>query len=249
LANGECGYSILEMELKVVSWNIWLAGDLKGIAEFVKNSGADIIGMQEVIPEREPNIMQTIEALGYHSAFSTALEVRHDGKKMGNAIFSKYPIKSQQTHILSETKSGPTTAENERRVAVEADIDVGGILLSVFSTHIAHAHKKPSERQLLQIESLLEVVPRGKAIVLGDFNATPQTEPIQRMEEVLTNTDPSGAPTWSLYPAGCTVCDPQAVDTRFDYIFTTHDLKIHSPKVESSPASDHLPVSVIVELS
>ncbi|MDZ4226986.1 MAG: hypothetical protein U1D26_00745, partial [Patescibacteria group bacterium] len=69
---------------------------------------------------------------------------------------------------------------------------------------------------------------------------------IKRMGKALKDTDPSHAPTWSVYPEGCKVCNPQAIDVRLDYIFASRDLKTHSPKVESSKASDHLPISVTV---
>ena len=99
-----------------------------------------------------------------------------------------------------------------------------------------------------QVEHLIKVLPKERAVLMGDFNATPESYIITRLEEALTNTDPSNAPTWSLYPEGCEVCDPQAVDTRLDYIFTTPDLKTHSPKVEKTDASDHLPVSVRIDM-
>ena len=83
---------------------------------------------------------------------------------------------------------------------------------------------------------------------MGDFNATPESETIRKMSEVLVDTDPTSAPTWSVYPAGCLVCNPQAIDTRLDYIFTTPDIKTSSFKVEQSKGSDHLPISVIAEI-
>ena len=227
------------MELKILSWNIWLDGNLGNIIEFVRESDADIIGMQEVIPEREPNILESLAALGYHHAFSTVMELRHDGKKMGNAVFSRFPILSHDTTALSE---------EPRRLADHVVLDVNGESIHIFNTHIMHTHQKQSDVQDSQIEKLLSLLPETRVLVMGDFNATPESGVVRRMSEVLISTDPSNTPTWSMYPAGCHACDPQSVYTRLDYIFASRDLATHSPAVGKSDASDHLPISVTVSI-
>ena len=235
------------MQLKILSWNIWFKGDLDGVVQYVKDTSPDIIGMQEVVPERETNILASLKALGYQSAFTSVTELRKDGKKMGNAIFSRHEIINTQTHVLYETDTR-LSAEVERRIALQTDIRVNDTMLHVFSTHLAHTHQNQSDVQDLQVENLIKLLPAEKTIVTGDFNATPDSGAIKRMCEVLNNTDPSAAPTWSVYPDGCHTCNPQAIDTRLDYIFASKDLKTHSPAVGNSKASDHLPNSVTVEV-
>ena len=83
---------------------------------------------------------------------------------------------------------------------------------------------------------------------MGDFNATPDSAVIQKMRNVLNDSDPLSTPTWSVYPEGCKTCHPLDVNTRLDYIFTTKDIKTSEFHVEHSKASDHLPVSVMVEI-
>ncbi|MDO8482793.1 MAG: endonuclease/exonuclease/phosphatase family protein [bacterium] len=228
------------MQLKILSWNIWCDGNFAQIAEFLRSSNADIIGLQEVVPEdTERDVTGFLTGLGYNHVFSAAMEIRSDGIKMGNAIFSKYPIIATKTHILSDEK---------RRVAVEADITIGASTLKVFSLHTLHTHQKESDILNLQVENLISVLPKDRLVVMGDFNATPDTVPIKRMREVLVDTDPTEAPTWSLYPEGCHICRPQKLNIRLDYIFVSKDLKTHSPQVGSSKGSDHLPISVIVEV-
>ena len=235
------------MQLKVLSWNIWLDGDLDAVVEFIRTADADIIGMQEVIPEREPNILRSIEALGYQSAFTSVVELRKEGKKMGNAIFSRHEITNTQTHVLYETDTR-LSSEVERRIALQTDIRVNDTMLHVFSTHLAHTHQRQSDVQDLQIENLIKLLPEEKTITTGDFNATPDSGVIQKMQERLNNTDPSNAATWSVYPDGCKICNLKGIDVRLDYIFASKDLKTHSPAVGNSKASDHLPISVMVEV-
>ena len=227
------------MQVKILSWNIWLDGDLEAVIAFVRNSEADIIGMQEVIPEREPNILDAMTALGYQHSFAKVTELHKDGKEMGNAIFSRFPIVESKTHTLSD---------EERRLAEEATIDVEGIQLHVFNTHLLHTHQKQSGVQDSQVKTLVGLLPTENTIVMGDFNAIPQSSVIQKMEGLLVNTDPSHAPTWSTDPAGCSGCDVHGVTVRLDYIFASRDLATRSPLVYDSKASDHLPVSCIIEL-
>ena len=227
------------MQLKVLSWNIWFKGDLNGVVQYVKDTNPDIIGMQEVVPERETNILASLKALGYQSAFTSVTELRKDGKKMGNAIFSRHKILSSETFVLSD--------EN-RRMAEKVVVDIGGTQLHVFNTHLMHTHQKQSDLQDQQADTLIRLLPKEKALLMGDLNATPESTVVMKMKQVLNNTDLSDAPTWSMYPDGCHTCNPQAIDTRLDYIFTSKDLKTNSPAVGDSKASDHLPISVMVEV-
>jgi endonuclease/exonuclease/phosphatase family metal-dependent hydrolase len=161
-------------------------------------------------------------------------------EELGNAIFSKYPIVNSRAHKLSEEHA---------RLAVQADIDISGTILHVFCTHLKHTHQKPMDVQNLQAKNLIKALPSDHVIVMGDFNATPESEPVKMLGAVLSNTDKVLGPTWSVYPEGCSVCKPQALDTRLDYIFTSKDIKTSSFKIENSKGSDHLPLSVQVELS
>jgi endonuclease/exonuclease/phosphatase family metal-dependent hydrolase len=228
------------MKLKILSWNIWIDGYFDQVADFLGQSGAEIIGLQEVTNDN-PNrdVIGYLANLGYEGVFAP---VKHSsGRKTyiaGPAIFSKYKIAASQTYILSET---------DRRAAIRADIEVRGAMLHVFSTHLMHSHQQPSDTQNLQIDALLKALPSSKTVVLGDFNATPDSMPIRTMSMALLDTDPISTPTWSVYPAGCSICNPQSLDTRLDYIFVTKDLQTNSFKVEQSKGSDHLPISLMIE--
>lgn len=229
------------MKLKVLSWNIWIDGYFGQAADFLKMSQADIIGLQEVVnddPNR--NVFKILEGIGYESAFGYA-EHSWGGKvyKDGPVIFSKYKIVKRGTHTLSE---------KDPRAAVQADIVAGHKILHVLSTHLLHTHQKDSEEQNIQARNLIGILPKQRTILMGDFNATPESYTIKKMRGVLVDTDPNSKPTWSNYPEGCLVCKPKKIDTRLDYIFTTKDIKPIDFKVENSKASDHLPISTVLEI-
>ena len=227
------------MRLKILSWNIWCDGYMDEIAAFLDAADADIICLQEVLSnDKTRDVLKHLGAKGYRYAFADAMK-HDDGWSMGNAVFSKYEIANSAAYILSEKES---------RNAVRADIVVNGTTLRIFSVHLFHTHQKPSDIQVVQAETLLKSVPPDHSIVMGDFNATPESVAVQKMRATMTDADPTDAPTWSMYPAGCDVCKPQKLDTRLDYIFTTKDIRAGSFTIGQSKGSDHLPISATIEI-
>ena len=229
------------MKIKILSWNIWIHGDFVKISSFLKETNADIIGLQEVKDDdSKRDVIGYLRSLGYEYVFAP---VKHIWKEKiyndGPAIFSKYPIKNNKKYILSE---------EDRRGAARADIQINGKQLHVFNTHLIHTHQQQSKIQDEQAENLVKLVPQEKSILMGDFNALPDSNAVKIVGKDFINTDPNLLPTWSIYPEGCIDCNPKGVNYKLDYIFTSKDLKTKDYKVEESKASDHLPISVLVEL-
>ncbi len=231
------------MRLKILSWNIWYDGDLEQVNAFLEQSSADIIGLQEVM--RIDGILQLSERLtkklGYTVVYVPVIQIPKNGKtaEVGNAILSKHPIKNSITHDLSQT---------DDRIAMEAQVQVENKLLRVFCTHLVHTHQQPSQTQDTQAENLIKVLPKEMTIVMGDFNALPESNAIKKISAVLKNTDAQLLPTWSMYPKGCKTCLPQGIQYKLDNIFVSKDIETQSYRVENSKASDHLPISAVVEL-
>lgn len=229
------------MQLKVLSWNIWVYNHFDLVKEFLHKCDADIIGLQEVSENDESrDTVKLLSKLGFKHIYSPQLRTwAPDGRKDGPAIFTRLEIVDSSKHILSE----------EYGVSmVQADIKIEGKIAHFFSTHLSHTHQKDTPIQSEQIEKVLSLIPDQSSILMGDFNATPGSHTIQRVKSRLIDVDPSNLPTWSVYPQGCEVCIPQKIDTRLDYIFTTKDIRSYSYKVEDSKGSDHLPISIILEL-
>lgn len=231
------------MEYKILSWNIWFRGNIQKISAFLEQSEADIIGLQEVIVEHKTIELakRFTEHLGYRHAFATSFEHDIDGikVKVGNAIFSKFPIKKTKIHHLSTTIN---------RVALQTDIEIDSAIIHVFNTHLIHTHQKPSQLQNEQTTNLAKVLPSSKTILMGDFNALPNSNPINIIERLLRNTDRNDLPTWSVYPEGCEHCSPKGLLYKLDNIFVSPDMTYSNFLVEKSEASDHLPISVTIEI-
>ncbi|MEI6649813.1 MAG: endonuclease/exonuclease/phosphatase family protein [Candidatus Moraniibacteriota bacterium] len=225
--------------MKILSWNIWVDGHFDELKSFLRSADADIIGLQEVKDDDSSrDVIGLLTGLGYSHVFARTEQI-WDGKayRHGPAVFSRLPIIHSETFLIDEA---------DQRAAARADVMVGDTVLHILSTHLVHTHQKPSPQQESQVARLIERLPQDHVVVMGDFNATPDSVAIQMMRNVLVDTGDDSALTWSVYPEGCTVCLPQALDTRLDYIFVSEDLQADSFEVHLSAASDHLPISVNV---
>lgn len=229
------------MQLKVLSWNIWTDGYFDQVVDFLKRANADIIGLQEVVADdAKRDVISFLKNLGYYHVFAAIRKEWGDHVyNDGPAVFAKHKITKSETFILSSSES---------RAAAKAEIEINGEILTVFSTHLLHTHQQQSDIQEEQATNLTKLIPQENAILMGDFNAEPTSTAIKIIKQVLVDSDPNSKPTWSVYPEGCVTCNPQAIDIKLDYIFTTKDIKTTGFKVENSKASDHLPVSAVVEI-
>ena len=171
------------MQVKILSWNIWIDGDAKQVIEFIRKADADVIGLQEVKDDDlDRDVIGSLARLGYQYVFAPVKKTWGDKTyNDGPAIFSKYLIKQSKTHILSDTNI---------RAAIQAEIQIGDKTLHAFGTHLIHTHQQPSDVQDSQVESLLKILPKTTTVVMGDFNATPESKAIQKMKQVLRDTTP-----------------------------------------------------------
>ena len=240
------------MKLKLLSWNIWCGTYLDEVIEFLRTANADIIALQEVANDDRGNISEIIaKELGYKYVYTTDIDMPlkylpsyekdDDGTiKMGNAILSKYEIVNSKEHNLIENKS---------RTVLEASVKIEDKMLNIFSVHLRHTCQKQLDFQDLQAENLLKLLPKENTIVMGDFNSLPESGVIEKVNNTLHNTEiGSNTPTWSVYREGCTSCLVDKIIHKLDYIYTTKDIETSSFVVHASKASDHLPVSVIIEM-
>ena len=230
------------MPIKILSWNIWIDNHFAEVKDFLQHADADILGLQEVRdddPTRDT--IKFLVSMGYSYVFAP-ITMSWDGKtwSFGPAIFTKHPIISKSTYFLTE--------KEDRRSLVQADIELGNRVVHIFCTHLTHTHQQNSGVQLQQAREVLAHIPGHDSILMGDFNAIPTSTTIRAVKETLVDADPNNLPTWSVYPEGCEDCNPQQIDIRLDYIFTTSDIKTNSYQVESSKGSDHLPISVVAKL-
>ncbi len=239
------------MQLKIVSWNIWCGKNLSQVIEFLRTANADLIGLQEVVQDMDGsnNSAEIIaKELGYEYFFartctlapSQILPEIQKPVEWGNAILSKFPFEETKAHILSDTNI---------RIAVQADIKAGDKTIHFFSTHLIHTHQQASEIQELQAKNLVKIIPVQDSVVVGDFNALPESNAIQIIHQTLKSADQAlNQSTWSMDPNGCLVCNPHELIAKLDYIFTSQNIKTIFFETGKSHASDHVPIIGTIEV-
>jgi endonuclease/exonuclease/phosphatase family metal-dependent hydrolase len=216
--------------------------DLARIARVIRASGADIGGLQEVDRNygKRSNwtdqAAELAELLNWHVAYGANINLNPPAPgrpriQFGNAVLSRYPIaRWENTHLFR-------SPGEEQRGLLHADVDVPGLPLHVYVTHLDAFSETDRVQQAQQVAEL--VGQNCPAVLLGDFNARPQTPEIGRLKATLTDTwtAAAGGGPLTRHPA-------DAPGARIDYIFTSQRLKAAwtSFSTDDPAASDHLPV-------
>lgn len=225
-------------------------GGLPWIAKEINESGADVVGLQEVDKhwgERSDWHDQATllaDRLGMYVAFGANLDLDPEPgdterRQFGTAVLSRYPIVSATNHLLTniEYPEKPT----EQRGLLHAVIDVGGAHLDFYNTHLDHQR---AEQRISQVEEILDVVEDnpGAGILVGDLNATPEVEEVQMLTEGPFEDAFAGSDGDFTFPADEPI-------KRIDYLLATDAASITDAEVMASEASDHLPLIATVTMT
>ena len=139
------------------------------IVEVLREMDADIVALQEVLalpghPAEEDHAGYIARELGMRLAFG---ETRKHGRHAyGNALLSRYPLRSVCHHDL-------TAKGREPRGCLHAELELpNGAGLHVFNLHLgtSHGERRHQARHLIDARILTPAEKRGPRIVLGDFN-------------------------------------------------------------------------------
>ena len=166
------------LTIRVLSYNIHHGEgidaklDLERIARVVNSVKPDLVALQEVDRKTtrarqidEPAVLAKLT--GLQIIFERNIQFQGGG--YGNAILSRFPIKSHRNHKMPNHENG------EQRGALEAEISLpaGHGTLVFWATHLDH-RKDPTER--LASAQALEKIVQAKSglpgILAGDLNAT-----------------------------------------------------------------------------
>ncbi len=161
-----------KITLRIATYNIKHAteGEEK-IADVIKTIGADVVGVQEVDylntrsgSRDQPAIIAKAAGMPYYR-FTRSIDYR--GGQYGTLILSKYPIVEYETVELY-------SAEYEGRALGHAVIDVDGVRLDFFNTHLSYEDTAVRAEQLRQI--FLETLDCRRFCLTADFNTGVFTE-------------------------------------------------------------------------
>lgn len=218
------------------------AVDLARIARVISASGAGLAGLQEVDRNYGPRSGWADQAaaladlLGWHVAYGANIDLDPPAPgrariQYGNAVLSRHPIARWENTQLFRSPGA------EQRGLLHAEIDMPGVRLHVYVTHLDVFSGTDRVRQAQQVVDLMGG--NCPAVLLGDFNAPPHTPEIGRITAALTDT-------WTAAAGGRSTATPPAAAPagRIDYIFTSTRLGAAWTRLSTDDpaASDHAPV-------
>lgn len=219
------------------------------IAEVIAQSGADIVGLQELDlgRKRSAGVDQAgliAEQLGWHRHFHPAMS-RAD-EHYGDAIISRFPLTRRQARELPAT---PSRLCPEKRGAlwVEVQTELGSV--HVINTHLGLGNEErlTQARLLAGVEWIGSVPADEPLVVLGDFNSLPGSPPWRVLAKQLTEvrTLQKERRRAATYPTALPMLaiDHIFVNGRFSLVELT---VIRDPLTRR--ASDHYPLMAVVEV-
>ena len=237
------------IDVKVMSYNIHHAEgvdmilDLERIAKVIEDSGAEIIGLQEVDnhwserSQLEDQAKWLAERLDMHYTYAANLDLDpvnpgEPRRQYGTAVLSKYPIIQAANYPL--TKIGNT----EQRGLSETVINVKGHHLNFYNTHLALT----AAERTIQIQEVIEIAGKtdGPKVIMGDLNARPNSAEMQPLFAHYKDAFADQNDAYTI-PA-------ENPNSRIDYIFTSNEIETEDAKVLSTIASDHLPIVAKITL-
>lgn len=229
--------------------------DLASIAEVIRSSDADIVGLQEVdrhwsdrsafadqLAALADQLAALAEMLDMHAVWGPIynLPSAHRGRpnrEYGLAILSRFPVVAGENFELIRL---PSIGTDPVRTVLPgfpmATLDLDGIHLHVYNVHLDY-RSDPALRRLQADEVTARVEQTsGPKVLIGDFNAPPDGPELTSIRERLGDAwDIAGRGDGYTFPA-------DAPNRRIDHIYVADGIEVVSVDVPETVASDHRPV-------
>lgn len=230
--------------LKVMSYNIHHGADkdeintLQKIGEFIKNSNADLIGLQEVdsLCNRSGKVNQMkvlAKMTGMYYAFQRHFE--YDGGAYGLGILSRFPIASQQNDQITSIKNG----EKKSLALLSAVVALPEGKQVKFAT--VHFALDQSTRLIQASETISFLESDLPVILTGDFNAVPESKEMELLSIQYKMADSNLGNTFP-------VVEPSK---KIDYIWVSKLCQAQIFNIQiplTVKHSDHLPLEADITL-
>ncbi len=185
------GYGpLVSTRVRIATWNLWgrygpWAERMDPIAASMRAVGADIWALQEVWADDRRNQARVLaSALGYeHVVFGANLE--RDGAFSGNAVVSRWPIRTHDVLALPRTAGDARDDEGEERLVVFAEVDGPRGPIQVYCAHLSWRDDHSAIRQA-QVAEICRLVRERRprtfpAVLCGDLNADPTSDELRML--------------------------------------------------------------------
>lgn len=226
-------------------------GNLARVAALVRESGADIVLLQEVdVRTRRSGgvdqVMILAQYTGFHAAFGKTLDYQ-DGE-YGVATLSRWPVTSEGLVPLPiDPPQARAGGSYEPRGVLRVVVASPSGSIIVLNTHLDASGDDHYRRQ--EVRTVLAIADSARArgdasvIVGGDFNSTPGSavQATMRLSPMRDVWPLCGRGDGLTYPADSAV-------KRIDYLYIDGRATCDNARVLVTDASDHRPLFVILKL-
>jgi len=244
-----------QRRLRVMTYNIQSGGsDLARVAGVIRAANPDLAALQEVDVHWAGRSAFVDEAtalssqLGMQVRFAriyrlAPLASGQPMREFGVALLSRLPVVDFRNDSLTRLSTQEEHPVPTRMPGLlEAVIDVNGVRVRVFDTHLDY-RADPSVRTQ-QVAEMLDRIDSSRmpTLVFGDLNAGPSSPELQPLLARLHDTWPVSTGPGFTYPA-------TAPAKRIDYVLTSPDFHVSHAEVLATEASDHRPLVVDLRMN
>lgn len=155
------------------------AGYLEEIARLIRDTDADVVGLQEVVHypgDPHPPEIVLAELAQMHAVYLPA----HHAKRytLGNAVLCREPIVETVSHDLPHSYP-------ERRILLEVSTHASGLPVTVFCTHLVHLAHAAARLRLAQATAVAKCLSTcwRPYVLIGDLNASPGSREFAPLRE------------------------------------------------------------------
>jgi endonuclease/exonuclease/phosphatase family metal-dependent hydrolase len=256
LAAAPAAQATLPGSLRVLTFNIHTGIgedgrlDLARTAAAIRDSGADIVGLQEVdvhwaarsdFADQAAELARMLHMWVFFAPIYDLPPLTEGAprRRYGVAVLSRFSILHAENHPITRLSTqDPDPVPQPMPGFAEAVVLARGIPLHVYVTHLDF-RPDPAVRAA-QVADTLRILGedrhRARQVLLGDFNAEPGAPELAPLFGTLRDAG-AGAGPGLTYPAAVPV-------KRIDYVTTSANVRTRDAAVLASEASDHRPVRV-----
>jgi endonuclease/exonuclease/phosphatase family metal-dependent hydrolase len=232
------------------------------IREFLLNSNADIICLQEFLNDENyeaNNMIRRFKEAGYFHHFFLNKPKDDNGIKRGIATFSKHPIIDKKVLFLSENNFNGAILTNikiendtidiinvhlESNEFPDAQRSIINMTLNTISSYFHNYRVRAKQYQILNNELKGH---KSSLIMAGDFNSLASNPELRKM---IKENDLKDSFSFGDFGFGSTLNFKTNIPLRIDYFLVSNKLFINNYDViKSMDKSDHFPIMLDFSLN
>lgn len=218
----------------------------------------------EIVDNSAENYIENFAAGSLISGEVSMVDAPKQKIEQGNAIFSKFPLESQETRFydvpfgsrIDEFEYYSVTPRNLQHVVIDlSGQDLQSHNFHVFNTQgIWDTHGDDTDRRLKMGDIIVNEVSacleseKAPLLLAGDFNFNTNTKTVKNIESVLESIFKSDLKTSFNFKRKDLEKDPGYATSAVDMMFVSKDLRVVKRSCPDVDVSDHLPLIAELEL-